>query len=182
MGPSRALKMGVLVLLAVNTVSFAAKAVSIEKLRIRNQIVGWVEENKSYKSFNPEKLFEIINGGAPEYIDNGMQKGFYQRLRNLDSAAIELFAEDFGSDENARKMLAAKRSNFSNGQSAENVDTASIIIHEVVGGFWVCGIVGSYYFELTLMGIKDREKAQKEINKYFDNFRKTSENKKKRGS
>jgi hypothetical protein len=175
MGPSRALKMGVLVLLAVNTVSFAAKAVSIEKLRIRNQIAGWVEENKSYKSFNPEKLFEIIDGGAPEYIDNGMQKGFYQRLRNLDSAAIELFAEDFGSDENARKMLAAKRSNFSNPKPAGNADTLSLFIHEVIGGFWVCGIAGPCYFELTLMGIKDKEKAQTEINKYFDYFQKTLE-------
>jgi hypothetical protein len=171
--------MSILMLPAFNAFTFAAKTVSIEKFRIRHQITDWVEEKKSFKSFNPEGLFEIIDGGAPEYIENGMQKGFYQRLKNLDSASIELFVEDFGSDENARKMLATKRSNLSGPKPAGNVDTSNLFIHEVIGGFWVCGIAGPCYFELTLMGIKDKEKAQTEINKYFDYFQKTSEIKKK---
>jgi hypothetical protein len=160
-------------LLTCSAVAFGAKAVSIEKFRIRNQINNWVEESATFKLFTTKTIFEIIDGGATEYIDNGLKKGFFQRLRNSNSAAIELFAEDFGSTENARKMLLAKQTSSSGLQSAGNAVTSSFLMNEIVGGFWACGIVGADYFELTLTGITDRTKAEAEINAFFDYYKQT---------
>lgn len=162
----------VVFVLACITVTISAKAFSIDNLRIRQKIANWVVENRSFKLFNSKTLFELINGGATEYVENGLQRGFFQRLRNSDSAVIELFAEDFGSVENARKMLKVKQSSVYGMQSAENTDTSSVIMNNIVGGFWTCGIVGSYYFELTLTGISDKVKARKEIDTFFDYYKK----------
>jgi len=155
-----------ILLLQCTTLAFGAKAVSLEKLRIRTQIPGWVEEKKSYKAFTTKSLFDIINGGATEYIDNGMQKGIFQQLNNSDSSTIDIFAEDFGSSENAQKMLSTK-------QPEATADTSMFIINEIIGGFWVCGRAGQFYFELTLMGIKDLGKARIEIDKLFDYYNKS---------
>jgi hypothetical protein len=167
--------MGILALPAFNAASFAAKAVSMEKFHIRNQIPNWTEEKNSYQYFGPKELFNILDGGAPEYIDNGMKEGFFQRLKGPDSATIELYAEDFGSDKNAEKMVAVKQSNYSDAPPPVNSDSSGFIPREVIGGFWACGAAQRYYFEITLMGIRDNAKAKVEIKKYFDYFRKTAE-------
>jgi len=154
--------------------AFSAKSDLIDAFKIQNQIAGWVDDHTSHKAFTPEQLFGIIDGGASEYIDNGMQKGFFQRLKGPDSATMELFAEDFGSAENAQKIRAIKRMVFSDSQSIKNSDTSGIVVNEVIGGLWACGIVGRFYFELTLMGIKDGMKAKTVVRTYFEYYRKTA--------
>lgn len=155
-------------LLVCSTAVFGAKAVSLEKLRVRNQIAGWVEEKKSYHPFTTTTIFDIINGGATEYIENGMRKGFFQRLKNSDSATIELFAEDFAVAANAQKMFDAKKASFS--QTVENTDTSNVIINEILGGFWACGIAGPFYFEFTVTGIKDRVQAETLIDTFIEYY------------
>ena len=180
-GIRRMIVIGILALPAFNAASFAVKAVSVDKFRIHNQITGWTEDKGSYQSFGPKELFDLLDGGAPEYIDNGMKEGFFQRLKGPDSATIELYAEDFGSDKNAKKMVAVKQSNSSDAPAAAVSDSSTFILREVIGGFWACGSAGRYYFELTLMGIKDSAKAKAEIKKYFDFYRNTAEGQLKSG-
>jgi hypothetical protein len=167
-----AMRCVVLVLTCIS-VTISAKAVSIDNFRIRHQIANWVEDNESFKMFTTKTLYEIIDGGATEYIDNGMKRGFFQRLRNSDSAIIELFAEDFGSAEKARKMFNVKHAFFSGMQSAGNADSSSYNMNEIVGGFWAYGVVGPKYFELTLTGINDKTEARKEMDRFFDYYKKT---------
>jgi hypothetical protein len=177
MGKHRVVAMGILAVLGFVAASCTAKAVSMEKFRISNQIPGWVEEKKSYRSFIPGELYDLIDGDAPKYIDNGLKEGFFQRLKRPDSAIIELYAEDFGSEENARKIFAAKRSDISGSLPAETPDTSTVFIQEVIGGLWACGTAGRYYFELNTTGIKDTSKATEEIKKYFDYYRKIASSK-----
>lgn len=160
---------GVVLLLGYSTMALGKKSVSVEKFRIGNQIPGWSEESMSYQHFTPETIFDLINGGATEYIDNGMKKGIYQRLRNSDSATIELFAEDFGNSKNAKKMVTTK-------QSDGDADTSGFVTTAVMGGFWVCGSIERYYFEFTLIGCNDSNKAGAEIDKIIGYYRKISHN------
>jgi hypothetical protein len=172
MGMHREVAISILAVLGFIAASCTAKAVSMEKFRISKQIYGWVEEKKSYRSFGPGELYDLIDGDAPKYIDNGLKEGMFQRLRRPDSATIEFFAEDFGSEENARKMFAAKRSDIAGSLPAEPPDSSTVFIQEVIGGLWACGTTGRYYFELNITGIKDTSKATAEIKKYFDYCRK----------
>ncbi len=160
---------GVVLLLGYSTMALGKKSVSVEKFRIGNQIPGWSEENTSYQLFTPETLFDLINGGAPDYIDNGMKKGIYQRLTSSDSASIELFAEDFGNSKNAKKMVSVK-------QADGDVDTSGFVTTAVIGGFWVCGSIERYYFEFTLTGCNDSNTAGAEIDKIIEHYRKIAHN------
>jgi len=151
---------------------FGARSVSVDKLRIKKQLNGWIEENGSYQVINTKNLFEIINGGAPAYIDNGMKKGIYQRLMTTDSTmAIELFAEDFGSAEMAEKMFNDK-STANVSESAEDQNPEGRIINKIVGGFWCCQVIEQYYFELTLTGVTDKEKVVAELDKVMGFYQK----------
>jgi hypothetical protein len=166
---------GVFALLTVACDSFAAKAVSLEIFRIQSQVPHWTQDIKSYQHFDSKGLFSLLDGGAPEYIDNGMKQGFFQRLLGPDSATVELYAEDFGSDKNAKKMMAVKLSGYSGDSPSAISDSSGIIVREVIGGCWACGAIGRFYFELTLMGIKDTAKAKGEIKSYFNFFRAQAE-------
>jgi hypothetical protein len=157
-------------LVAFTCACFAAKTVSLEKFRIQSQVPHWTEDIKSYQHFGAKELFSIIDGGASEYIDNGMKQGFFQRLLGPDSATVELYAEDFGSDKNAKKMVAAKLLSYSGDSPSVVSDSSGLVVREVIGGWWACGAMSHYYFELTLMGIKDNAKAKAEIKNYFNYF------------
>ena len=159
----------IVLLLGCCTMALGKKPVAVEKFRIGNQIPGWSEESASYRLFTPETIFDLINGGATDYVDNGMKKGIYQRLTSSDSATVELFAEDFGNSKNAKKMVTAK-------QSEGDTDTSDFVTTAIIGGFWVCGSIERYYFEFTLTGCNDSKKADAEIDKIIEYYRKIVHN------
>ena len=129
-----------------------SSGVSLDNLRIRKQIAGWREDKGSFTKFGPEKLFELINGGAPEYIDQGMVRGFVQRLSGPGSASVELFAEDFGSPENAGKMVQIKKQDRDTLISLPGFDTATVAVIPLIGAFVAYGSMNRFYFEITLTG------------------------------
>jgi len=161
-------------LLATASALSAAKTVSLYKFRIQKQISGWTEEKSSYQAFGPKELFTIIDGGAPEYIDNGLKKGFLQRISGPDSAAIELYAEDFKSEGNAQKMFSAKQAASSGQLSTIPPDTAKVLVNEVIGGVWMCAAMGQYYFELTLTGVRNTASGKTKIGTILDYIGKTA--------
>lgn len=137
--------------------AYAAKTrrVDVGQLRIGGQVSGWNEEKKAFVKFNGEKLFELIDGGAPQYIDKGLQVGIFQRLANAKGATIELYAEDFGSPSNAQAMYAEKIQNLSGVQPLAGFDSTRISYSTVIGGYQVYACMDRFYFELTLMGMAD---------------------------
>jgi hypothetical protein len=114
-----------------------SKDIGVVDLRVRKgtDIIGWQDNEEAYVQFDPDKLFELINGAAPSYIDNGLVEGIFQRLEKPDSLSIEVFAEDFGSLENARTMYAHKTNIAVD--SLEDAAENSAITHmtSVGGGF-----------------------------------------------
>ncbi|MBN1758762.1 MAG: hypothetical protein JW863_10610 [Chitinispirillaceae bacterium] len=145
-----------------------SSGVSLDNLRIRKQIAGWREDKGSFMKFGPEKLFELINGGAPEYIDRGMVRGFVQRLSGPGSASVELFTEDFGSHENAGEMVQIKKQDRDTLISLPDFDTATVAVIPLIGAFVVYGAIDRYYFEITLSGLgSSGSEALTELKKFF---------------
>lgn len=160
----------VLLLGGLSVVLCGQKA-SVKEFRINRQISPWQEVKGSFRSFNAKNLYDLIDGGAPEYIQNGLVQGIFQRLTSPDSATLEIFFEDFGTSIQANKMLAQKRQNVSEPCSFSGLDTTAFSCNAVIGGFAVYGMLDRYYFEIVLMGIKDNEKAGKVIAGIYDYFR-----------
>jgi hypothetical protein len=173
------LVLNVISLCAVGIVVFArpvnaVKLVSLDKLKLKNQLQGWTEEKGSFQAFDADGLFKLIDGGAPIYVDNGMKKGILQRFSGPDSATIETYMEDFGSDKKARNMTLTQKSNFSDASFEANADSSAMVLwREVLGGWWVSGSMGNFYFELTITGAKDGQKGKAEARKFIDFYGKT---------
>lgn len=140
--------------------------IQVEQLRIGTQFQGWTEKEGSYRVFDAEGLFEIINGGAPEYIDHGLIKGITQQVVSSDSMTIELFAEDFGSPEKAQAMYIIKKE-VNEGADSDTSDNHRFVISKVIGGFWCFGTIGKYYFEVTISGCNNIRNAHEIMQKLF---------------
>ena len=166
---------GISVLLPVFMFFFCNdKEIQVEKLRIGKQIPEWTEKKGTYKVFDAQGLFDIINGGAPEYIDNGMIKGITQQIVISDSTTIELFAEDFGSPEKARAMYLVKKGGDQS-DASDSSEFHGFMISKVIGGFWCCGSVGRFYFEITVSGVGDRGGVRGMLEELYRFYRGVSE-------
>ena len=160
--------LGLSVVVIAGEGSGSNSGVSLGNLRIRKQVAGWQEEKGSFMKFGPEKLFEIINGGAPEYIDQGMMRGFVQRLSGPGSATMEVFAEDFGTHENAGKMVQAKKQDRDTLMYLPGFDTATVVVIPAIGACVAYGAIDRFYFEITLSGLgSSGSEALAELKKFF---------------
>jgi hypothetical protein len=168
------ISIGVLTVALLVQPVIAAKAISLDKLKINKQLKGWTEEKGSFQAFDADGLFKLIDGGAPIYVDNGMKKGILQRFSSPDSATMESYMEDFGSEKNARTMLLSQKTNYSDASFEANADSSAMVLwREVLGGWWVSGSMGKFYFELTITGAKDNQKGKAEARKFIDFYGKT---------
>jgi hypothetical protein len=140
---------------------------ALDSLRITHQVDGWHEGKNGYVPFGHEKLFELINGGAPEYIDQGLVSGFFQRLTGKHQYAVEVFVEDFGTPHNASEMLVVKKKSVDSIQSLPDFDTGSIIVFPAIGAQVAFGAIGRFYFEATITGFTDNNEAKKELRRFF---------------
>jgi hypothetical protein len=159
-------------------VALGGQKVSVKEFRISRQFAPWQEVKGSFRSFNSKNLYNLIDGGAPEYIENGLVQGIFQRLTSPDSAILEIFFEDFGTSIQAKKMFAKKRQNRSEPCSFSDLDTTTLSCNTVIGGFAVFGFIDRFYFELVLMGVKGNEKAGKMIALAYKHFCMTAAQKK----
>jgi hypothetical protein len=136
----------------------------VTELRVTRQVEGWKEQKRSFVKFDKQKLFELINGGAPEYIDNGLQEGIFQRLDGPGDAAAEIYAEDFARPANAQKMLAFKtQQTLSERLPLEGQDSSSVYCFRVIGGYQVYAAFDRFYIELNLTGASSQQEAVKTI-------------------
>ena len=146
---------------------FAGDGSSLESLRISNQIDGWHEVKNGFIPFDHDKLFELINGGAPEYIDEGLIRGFLQRLEGPDSATVELYAEDFGAPEKAINMFRIKRENHGSLLRLTGFDTGVAGVFSAIGARVAYGAIGRFFFEITVSGSAGVENADTVLRNLF---------------
>jgi hypothetical protein len=137
-----------------------AKSIRAADLRARGEIDGWTEEKNSYVAFDTSSLFDLINGGAPEYIDNGLVEGITQRLKGPSPLAIEVFAEDFGTPEAARTMFLRKAGSGADSTIATCRDTLCLSFSPFIGGVAAYAAVERFYFEIALTGAGDEREAR----------------------
>jgi hypothetical protein len=68
-------------------------------LQINNQIYVWTEQKEAFNRLTGRKLYEIIDGAAQEYIQQGLVERIHQQFTNERGKTVKLFAEDFESAE-----------------------------------------------------------------------------------
>jgi hypothetical protein len=130
-------------------------ATSPKSFRITNQLSGWTEPaQQGYVEYVAEGLYDLINGGAPEYIQTGLVDGIYQELnRTSDNARIQAYVMNFGTTDSATAMFNRKKGQI------ESVVTIGAYANSVAAGEKFLGTTlrtlahfGKYYFEITVFG------------------------------
>lgn len=134
---------------------------SVSSLRIRTQISGWKEADASYTPFTPDGLYDIIDGGADFYITSGLKKGIYQRLNASGEEQCEIFTEDFGSVENAKKIFNAKQKQISQPLKLDRIKGDNVIAEEFIGAIGIYFYKGKFYCELSFSGFNNKADALK---------------------
>lgn len=146
------------------------KQIAVSLFRITNQVSGWKEIEDTYKLFNPAGLYEIIDGGADFYIEFELKKGIYQRLKASKQEQCDIFVEDFGSKENAKKIFNAKKEQISEPLPIDQFKSNDIIAEGFIGAVSIYMYIDKFYFELSFSGFDSKEDALKKaspIIKYY---------------
>jgi hypothetical protein len=155
-------KKAFLLFTALSVSAWAAGAPLVKEMRITKQIPGYHDQGKLFQAFAPQKLYEIINGAAPPYINGGLVSGIHQQLNADSGRTIEIFAEDFATAEKAGAMYRLKRSDFPYTVPVENEDTAAVIAAPAIGALVVVCTIDRFYFEITISGFAEQADAEKQ--------------------
>jgi hypothetical protein len=121
-------------------------------------IPGWIEQKEHYRHFNAEELFDIIDGGATEYVQQGLKSGIVILLTNKGKS-LEIFFEDFGTSIQAMNMASSKEKSSDRFKKISQDNKSIAICEQVIGGCIVYWAKSKYYIEMTLTGYNSLEEA-----------------------
>lgn len=76
----------------------------IELLPRDNDISGWTRDWTFSEATNYAALYDLIDGAAQNFIDNGFVSAVFQNYRNESGLQLELRIYEMNSEENARKV------------------------------------------------------------------------------
>jgi VIT1/CCC1 family predicted Fe2+/Mn2+ transporter len=145
--------------------------VKVKKLLITTQQQSWIEQKEITKKFTAKGLFEIINGGAVEYLNQGLVEGIHQQFSNNDGKTIEVFVEDFGNSEKSTNMLSSKKESFPDAGQLTGVSDVNAFSSKAIGALIVVGSLQNFYIELTISGFNDQSEMEKVAISFLDYYK-----------
>jgi hypothetical protein len=126
---------------------------------VLSKVNGWAMQVDKYRYFTTHTLFDVINGGADEYIKTGMVDGITCSFDGKDKTNAELYLENFAKPDNVKKMIARKKESASDAKKVPGFKANEAFCDEVIGGCVVYFCIGSMYCELTMTGFSDAQAA-----------------------
>jgi hypothetical protein len=133
-----------------------------------DSVPGWTEQKDRFRSFGTKELYELINGGAVEYIKPGLVGGITMFLSGASNRSAELYIEDFGTQARARDMVKEKRKKASEPKPLSGSKDKNAFYEEVIGGCVAYFSGGKFYFEMILTGYDKQEAAIKDARLFME--------------
>jgi len=162
----------VAVLFSCNT---AFDTIDISEFRLYGSVIpGWVEDTSGYAEFDTSDIYDLIDGGAPPYIERGLLKGIKQEFDFIagdDTFHCQTYAEDFGTSQNARNMLSCNKTQMSLSLTLYPFDTSTITGMEFPGGCLAIAAFDRYYFEVTVSGYPVIDSAKSEVRQFLSVYK-----------
>lgn len=138
------------------------------------EISNWKPE-AVMKVFVGDKLYDLNDGGAPQYLDKGCKKTGDEKMNGPNGTMVEMYIMDFGKDINAMAMFTEMQMN-NVGQGVKDPafpqipDTTTLIVPNM-GGVTGYAHFANYYFELKFAGFSDQELAIQTFDMFIRLFR-----------
>jgi hypothetical protein len=156
--------------LVLSAADVSAK-VKVKKMLITTQLKSWIEQKEITKKFTAKGLFEIIDGGAVDYVNQGLVEGIHQQFANKDGIVVELFIEDFGTTEKASSMVDLKKSGVSDTITFSGLSGFNHFIENAIGASVVFVSIDNLYMEITVSGCKKTSEVEAAVLEYLNYYK-----------
>jgi hypothetical protein len=148
----------------------SADSGSFEKLRAAvSRVPGWIEQKDRYCSFHPEELYGIIDGGATEYIQQGLKSGIGV-VCTSGTKTLGIYFEDFGTVSKASGMVDVKKASLSEPRGIPGAAVSPASYGAVLGGCVAYWAKDRYFVEMTLTGYDSLGIALKDAGMLIDSI------------
>jgi hypothetical protein len=143
---------------------------SFDRLRAAvSRVPGWIEKKDQYQVFKAEELYGIIDGGATEYIKQGLISGIVIACSS-GIRSLGMYFEDFGTDSRAKGMVIIKKKSMSEPKVIPKVSMSPAMYEEVLGGCVAYWAKGRYYIEMTFTGYDSLDSAVRDAVMLIDSI------------
>jgi hypothetical protein len=170
--------LSVMVLLSLLLLGFPCASgpiVTVTDLRLYdNDVAGWAGTADQYATFDTGNFYELVDGGAPAYINQGLVNGFTQSAKKAappDTLLSQIYAMDFGEPSNARRMFADKKTTQGMSDVTPGFDTSEAIASPFLGGYFACAVFDRFYVEVTASGYADPSRALQDAGAFLGVFK-----------
>ncbi len=106
----------------------------IELLPRDNDISGWMREGMPTEATNDNELYNVINGGAQQYIDNGFISAAFQDYRHVAGLLLKLSIYELANEADANALydeLATGATRPLEGVTKGRIDESSLTEYKV---------------------------------------------------
>jgi hypothetical protein len=151
---------------------FAGPVPTVQQLKIdTGDITDWLPED-TMSFYANDHLYELIDGGAPQYLDKGCRVTGYQQFTGLEGTISTVFVMDFGKDSNATAMFKQKQAeNSGNTVPDQSFPDSTVFVTPNLGGVGGYAHFNNIYIEISLRGFSDQQKAISELNLFLGFFK-----------
>ncbi len=144
----------------------------VNALRLASgDISSWAEDQSGgFISFTASNMQQLVNGGAPQYVEKGLVAGFEQRMSN-GSKAVKLLILDFGTEANAVAMYTKKDSENSDKSDVGTYpQSVAQLDNSAMDGVTAIAHFGKYFMELAFTGYTDKSESRATAKSFVEVF------------
>ncbi len=124
-------------------------------LHITDEITGWTDKPEHFATFDTAQLYDLIDGGAPIYNDEGLVDGIYQFLENSDEKSCAISFYNFGTSDKSLAMFTVQKSWVSAGIDIPDYADSIAVGDETIGGAMIYARFNQFDLEMTFGGYTD---------------------------
>lgn len=147
----------------------------VTELRLADNIVaGWQEDTARFATFDTATFYELIDGGAPAYIDEGLVDGFTQaffRANSPDTFNCKIYVMDFSSPVNSLRMFGKIKSEQNSPIALTGFDTTVAMASEFLGGYYAFAAFDRFFIEVSVSGYADLDLALNDAKSFMNVFK-----------
>jgi hypothetical protein len=138
-----------------------------------NDISGWAAWSNECTMLIGDDLYGTsgntggINGGAPQYINNGLIEYIYQELTS-GGKRIRAYVMDFQNAANAQTMFDTKRAEATEELAIGGYALNEAIVDVKLTAYEVYAHIDQYYFWFQMEGLSDSDEARSTAKQFLD--------------
>lgn len=130
-----------------------------KKFRLTNEVTGWVDQSEYFATFDTIQLYDLIDGGATKYTEQGLIDGIFQLLKK-DNLSCDVFVYNFGTEQKATNMFTIQSNSVASKVVVPGYDESIAVGDEFLGGAIIYAHFSQFELELSLGGYADIEQLK----------------------